>query len=656
MREDGLSSLKEMVKNYAVITTDVFDTLVLRNSMSERTRILRAEARMSKFLAEQGYAIERDHLVSARFSAQRWAFRALETTGIGGEVTFEDVTTRQLSLLGIPVHFWKDRLGFEIEVEKTALFPNEKLKLVLSEFVAAQGKIVAISDTILPASAVTEIINSVCGPDLIHKVHSSADLAKTKRHGEIFSAVHALEAIDPQTALHIGDDLKADVIVPSKLRLNSLHLPRPSLRNKLRKLNGGLTEITLRRERMARATSAQRPTYSSTEEFGRIVMGPIIAQFCQMIWTYSAQAETTHTPVLLFCARGGVGIREAFERTLKTLNLPLNAKRENFLVSRLIAARAAIMARNSAASEELDREFKGDSFAKVANALGGREFNLPKEWDATFSGDAFFDLLFGETGEEVLHVIKTQNDLFKEHFYDIIQNCDRIILCDTGLYGSTQRLLSAGFPELPIETLHLARSNYKGHSEEHFPKVAGLMTEQNRYNSLEIQSCILRYWHVIEQLFEPDVASVRTFKRNENGAVTANSGDLRFGSFSPEKGNAFLTGALSYLDTIPKGEGHRVFSDAEIAWHRLSLAISQPTVTELECLDLGERSADFGRSNKVEIITDQSEQNFAQKLASIKQNLWREGAISREFKVLKGPLLMGVNLAHFLRGARRAFR
>ena len=175
-----------------------------------------------------------------------------------------------------------------------------------------------------------------------------------------------------------------------------------------------------------------------------------MTQFCLLIWLYAVEAEAGHKPCLLFCARGGVAIREAFERVLAKLCLPLGVRRENIMISRLVAARAALLARSHSAIEELDREFRGSVFADVAMALGGRTYELPKEWHQPFRAQSFVILLYGNSGAEVLADIEKQNALFTRHFKQLTDDSDRIILCDTGLYGSTQRLLGSAFPDVRV--------------------------------------------------------------------------------------------------------------------------------------------------------------------------------------------------------------
>lgn len=634
-----------------LISTDVFDTLLLRTYRSERSRILLGERLFSRRLAERGFQIEPDLLAEARISSQRLAFRELAARSGPGEVRLVEIISRQLRMLSLPDSLVGERLRIEVQIEKSSLFANRALADLLRAHRRSGARLVAISDTTLPADAVAGLIQHFHGPELVDRVYSSADQGLTKRDGDLFMAVAQAENVAPEKIAHVGDDFIADVQSPSAVGISAHHLPRPPYRRRIRAADGASIEAgRLLRRGMRSRERRSAPAIDGAYSFGRFVLGPIVAHFCLRIWLYAKGAEATGNVALLFCARGGVGIREAFERLLLKLSLPLNMRRENVMISRLVAARAALLAQSHALIQELDREFRGDTLADVANALGGRAYELPPVWNQPFIGRQFVDLLFGSSGAEVLADIQQQNTLFTRHLKRLSGDSQRIILCDTGLYGSTQRLLASGFPELRVETIQFARSNYKGHSEEHFSKVVGLIVEQNFYSPLNLSSCVLRYWHLIESLFEPAVPSVRLFSENEIGEVTANCGDITFGAVDPSENNALLAGVLAYIDALPENGGAAALRDAQLAWGRLKGAIVRPTEIELRCLEVGSRSVDFGRSAVLDVVASADNVTLMKKIRSLRAQLWREGAIAREFPMMKHALLPMLGSILSLRG------
>ena len=635
--------------DFDLVTSDVFDTLLLRDHHSARTRLVAGERRFARHLAEQGHPVDPEVLIRLRLLAERLAYRALNVGGGRGEVRFSDITARQLAVLGLPPALVAARLAIEIDTEKTALTANRPLAETLRRWRRAGVRVAAVSDTALPGAALAQLIDHFHGPGLLDRVYSSADMAASKRQGELFTAVLAAEGVTPARTLHLGDDAHADVQRPRRLGLTARHLPRGRWRKALTLADAARTEAW---RHWSWRTPGRGAPPTDRQAFGQLLLGPVVAEFCLRIWLYAREAEAMGDAVLLFCARGGIGIREAFERLLTRLDLPLAMPRGNVLVSRLIAARAAIVARAPSVLDELGREFAGDSFAAVAAALGGRSYDLPADWQQPFDAAAWFARLDSAAGAAVLADITAQNGLFVRHLHDIAGPARRVILCDTGLYGSTQRLLADGLPEFSFETIQFARCNYKGLSEDHFPRVVGLVVEQDGYSPFRAESAVLRYWHLIESLFEPAVASVQLFHVTPTGTVAANCGEVGYGRFDPAAGNDLLTGALRYIDGLAGGAD--LVADAARAWPRLHRAIVWPRRTEVELLGLGPRSRDFGRASSVDVLGDQRPAGLIARLRAVKGHLWREGAIARDFPGLAPVLLWLVEAAHGLRALRRA--
>jgi FMN phosphatase YigB (HAD superfamily) len=644
--QQRLNDLLGSTRGIKVISTDVFDTLLLRQAVSQRSRMVAGESRFAKYLREKGHTVELEHLLQTRKTAETLAYRAVNVSQGEGEVKFTDIVARQLAILGLPQEFAEARLALELDIEKSCLTANRPLASELRRLRNQGLRVVAVSDTALSHEALSELIGHFHSPGLIDRVYSSAELARTKRFGSLFDTVLEGEAVDKTEILHIGDDRLADYKVPTRLGLNALHIPKNDLVRWATQADGAGTEVMRRIRRRPLRSSPAIPLLNDTTAFGREVFGPIVAQFCLNIWLYASQADAN--AALLFCARGGIGIREAFERLLSRLQLPLDLRRENILVSRLIAARTALIERSPTVLDELGREFAGASFADVAKALAGKSYELSAMWDQPFDKAQCFAMFDTPEGRQIHDDVVAQNDLFKEHLDQIAGRASRIILCDTGLYGSTQRLLENGLRQRRFETIQLARCNYKGLSEDHFPRVSGLLVEANLYDPMKIETVILRYWQIIESLFEPKIPSVRQFTRQVDGTVVSNAGKTGFGEMDAAAGNALLTGVLDYIDRLESGAD--VLRDCERAWPRLKQAITYPTVADMQALGVGARSVDFGRQDFVHVLHENADAKLARKLKSVKSQLWREGAIARDFPRLKSALLPALEVAHFVRG------
>ena len=630
-----------------LVTTDVFDTLLLKGSRSARSRLIAAEESFSRQVASQGFPIAPDVLLEARLTAERLAFRALEVRGIAGEVRLADVIGRQLAILGLPSSFAALRISIELHIEKLSLTPNPEFVAYLRGLKQRGLRIVAVSDTMLTGNDVCEMIASFYGADLIDRVYSSADVGLTKRRGDLFKFVAQSEGVGLSEIVHFGDDINADKLVPSASGVMCHHLPRPIFWKYARQVNGAFAEGVRFCRTKRRST---RPVYHDTRSFGREVFGPIVTELCLRMWLYATQADACSASALLFCARGGLGMRESFERVALKLGLPLDMRRGNLMISRLVAARSAILAEDESAVEELDREFRGSTLADVLNVLGGSTYDLPDIGNEPFRAKDLMGYLAGPAGSRVLQDIRRQDLLFMRHLDELGGDAAVLILCDTGLYGSTQRLLSSALPTGRLESILFARCNYKGHSESHFPKTTGLLTSQKYYTPFDNRSSVLRYWHLIESLFEPLVPSVKTFSEDCSGQVISNCGDVRFGTTRTEESNELLSGVFDYIDDLRSGGGAKALCDAPAAWQCLQRSICFPSDLALRCLTVDARSVDFGRAAKIDVLGSPSSSALLGGLRGLKRGLWKEGSIAQGYPMLKHLLLPLLHVVFSMRG------
>jgi hypothetical protein len=210
-------------------------------------------------------------------------------------------------------------------------------------------------------------------------------------------------------------------------------------------------------------------------------------------------------------------------------------------------------------------------------------------------------------------------------------------------------LLAQGFRDLNLETVQFARANYKDLGDEHFARVTGLMVQQDSYDPLRAATSVLRYWHLIESLFEPKLASVRSFQLDADGNVRANCGVIDYGSFGPESFSSLLNGVLHYLDRLTPTAAAEIAPAAERAFRQLRRAIVRPSQQDLRTLTVGTRSVDFGREKTMEVISKEPVARVADKLRMVTSQHWHEGAIVRDFPTLKHVLLPAVDSVHVLR-------
>jgi FMN phosphatase YigB (HAD superfamily) len=617
------------------ISVDVFDTLLLRKPLSERRRLFKIATVFSNRVPNLYKRPSPELVYWARVEAQRWAYRALDAIDQDGEVKIFDIFKRQVQLLGLPTELASLLLDAELQVERGVLVPNRPLvrwlKLQRSRYIP----VIAISDTSLPATAIESLIEAIAGPNVIDRVYTSADLGLSKRNGGIFTEVATREKTDVRELIHFGDDRRADVQQGLAAGIQSTHLRRSPLFVIFRKLDGLLFEAGRFPGRYLAQRKQARPIfYGSGNAFGHTVLGPIIVRYCLRLWLYLSYADQPGgNCTALFCARGGLNLRVVFEALLERLQLPLEMPRADLMISRLVAVRAALLLKSPSAFEEIGREFGRSTIAVVARALAQSEIEFGSEWEIPFDPEVFFRLMnTTEEGAKLEQRLTDQNSLFESYLQNLTQGKKRLVLCDTGLYGSTVRLLQAGFPTRRWECLLFARCNYKGFVSEHFAKTVGLLVERNCYDPFDTPSTVLRHWLFVERLFEPDLESVRTFAQADDGSIASNLEAADWRERFAASRSPLLNGVLSYIGELPRnGWFERLSLDEPVGWLILKKAILFPTRFDLQILSVGERSQDFGRAGTIKAFSSERASSLSRRLALFRTARWKEGLAAQEF-------------------------
>lgn len=400
------------------------------------------------------------------------------------------------------------------------------------------------------------------------------------------------------------------------------------------------------------AKAAQNGRPVTPEEFGRTVLGPVVAEFCQRLWAFASFLDRPEDTALLFCARGGLRLQLAYERFCARTGRPSPAVVRPLMVSRVAAVRPSLVramdgARDDllpAASAALSFEFSQVTLGSAAVALAGVSPTSDRaRFETPFAPSTFMRLLRDPAGRGVAEALREQAALFERHLRDMLGGRAHAALVDTGLYGTTRQVLAEGVPDLWVSSPLVARSFRPG--SEH-PAAFGLCVEATCYEPWRRRTVLLRYWQFVEWLFEPQLPSVRTFHM-DSGTVHSNletPGWQR--RVEPEPGTAFA-GVMAYLDELSEDGGEQLVADADRAWSELRRAIVWPHRQDAAVLAVGQRSHDFGLEGT---WTARPWQSPIRTLRG--SSMWREGeaALSGPYR---WPLLAGIEVAHGTRALVR---
>ena len=206
---------------YDLISTDLFDTVLLRDHTIESGRLAVACRRSAARLGLDPRALTR-----LRWSLQGTAYQALAIERPYAEASLSAICHTTATALGLGQEAAQLLQQTEVDIEVEHLRPNRPLVELLDRVSRSGRRVIAVSDTYLSQSDLRRILDYVVGPHPLAAVYSSADLDLTKHGGRVFAAVAERENVPAERILHVGDNHRVDVRMAQRAGWHALHLPR----------------------------------------------------------------------------------------------------------------------------------------------------------------------------------------------------------------------------------------------------------------------------------------------------------------------------------------------------------------------------------------------------------------------------------------------
>lgn len=302
-----------------LVSFDVFDTLLLRrveppSALFERV----GERAVATGLVDPSLSPPLFRL--ARQEAERRARAKVK----GGEVDLAAIHAELA--LGDPATL----AALELAVEAEMVFANPLLLPVLKGLAGAGIPVVLLSDMYLaPADLARLLSGAGIEPCLYRRLYVSNDAGVSKAGGGLFARLLADHPdIPPARILHLGDDPLGDIAMARAAGLRAFHyVPGPGLavlRERERSVAGlgwGGWDGLAPRRAAALAGLGDAPEEAAALEFGALVLGPAVAEYCRWLVAECRRQQITHiaplmreaalfTPLLSdIIARTGGGIR-----------------------------------------------------------------------------------------------------------------------------------------------------------------------------------------------------------------------------------------------------------------------------------------------------------------------------------------------------------
>ena len=287
------------------ITLDVFDTALVRRTARPDDIFALAAHRL---VTTGRTARTCSELVATRQKADRRARECARVAGLG-EVTFEEIWHQ------FPVDWSEEEVrGYhdeELQSERDCCVPNPQI-LSFYQSMRDRCRILFISDTPHSPSFIAELLSQSGFNDPV--VFTSSASRKTKGDGGLlFDVVLESLGLAPQAVLHIGDNLRSDVINAVKKGLHARWL-RPKFRRLKDPAAATGDEAQLALSVLTGSARLVTPVNTSRESavwnsLGACAVAPMLLGFTGWLQSAAQQASVER---LVFLARDGRILQAAY--------------------------------------------------------------------------------------------------------------------------------------------------------------------------------------------------------------------------------------------------------------------------------------------------------------------------------------------------------
>lgn len=371
--------------------------------------------------------------------------------------------------------------------------------------------------------------------------------------------------------------------------------------------------------------------------FAMDLLGPVFFAFCHRLWLHH-QAFGQRKARGLFLARGGLRLLVLYRLFLANQMLSSPITCHSFMVSRLTVTQAGLILAPALAMRSLMREYQHSTLGEVVTALGPAD-QLPSDgrqalvdcWDTRCTDLGLYQFLNSRhpRAEQLRQHCEKQAALLGNHLAAIAGDATDLVLCDTGLFGTTQALLMASYPHYVWSGTYFGRCNYRHESAPHHVSSFGLIVEKNRPSVWAPETAFLRYWHLCEMPLEPNLPSVsHYFFDSVSGAVQSNLEQPGWKEAVTAADNPFFAGVLDYFNTVGPQTTDQINIAHIKALREIMRRVCLPTYQDVLAMVVGDRSPDYGRTDSAPVVSyPKNQESFTSKLRTVRKALWKEGQI-----------------------------
>ncbi|WP_288700655.1 HAD family hydrolase [Blautia obeum] len=295
----NISLCRNQIKNFSVVSFDLYDTLVNRNVANpEDVFDLVEEIYNKKVVFENRISDFKERRVYAYNVAYEKLKASCYIDDIYNELLEYDDTTKSILKM------------IEMEIESKICVPNNEV-IELFEYAKSIGKrIIIISDMYLPMNVIQDILSS-CNIQGYEKLYISCEYKMSKTDGRLYDICCKELGVKTRDILHFGDGLKNDYI-RAKMKgihvsrvINNIHLDYHNSRDFSNK-----EKLYYEIQQKFIKNHINLVKEDSVLQLGFSVFAPLVVGFCE--WLH-VEIQNKRINKIFFLAREGLIFKSIYE-------------------------------------------------------------------------------------------------------------------------------------------------------------------------------------------------------------------------------------------------------------------------------------------------------------------------------------------------------
>lgn len=324
---------------YKYISFDLFDTLVCRPFSKPRDLFYLVKLELMTNYSNLIDAKIIENFESLRIESENLLKKKLlnhDNKCNREELSLYDIYQNIFEMVGsnisIPI---KTLVEIECEVEFKNISPKLLGKKLFDYASSLSKEVIIVSDSYFSLEFLSSLLKK-CGYFGYSKLYVSSEIGLKKDSGNLFQYVLGDIKSNPENIIHIGDNPKGDILMPSKFGIKSLILENHSSQIKsilikrgfnpgyfensffIMALVGYYNNVFAKFDSYSNYRKKRDPyIFSNTFEFGFLLLGPLAYGFSSWILD---EAQNTCSKQIIFFARDSILPYKILKRILKNSN------------------------------------------------------------------------------------------------------------------------------------------------------------------------------------------------------------------------------------------------------------------------------------------------------------------------------------------------